>query len=69
MNLLLKEASRALTDSESLLTFKRSPDLSYIEYLVAYEIVVNRVPRHKDYIALQSDRGSSHRMYRDLLKV
>ncbi|KAF1811882.1 cysteine proteinase [Eremomyces bilateralis CBS 781.70] len=68
MNFLVTEASQALSVSESLLTFKRSPDLAYIEYLVAYEIVVNRIPRHIDYITLQTDRGTLHRMYRDLVK-
>jgi len=49
-------------------SFKR-PDLAYIEYLVSSDIMINLIPRHKEYPSLNGDRGDLHRLYKALLKV
>ena len=47
----------------------RRPDRAYLDYLIASEITVNRIPRHKDYVDLQENRGEKHRQNRELVKV
>jgi ubiquitin carboxyl-terminal hydrolase 8 len=42
------------------------PDLALQEYIKAFTIAVDKVPKHKDYPSLKSDRGELNRMYQDL---
>ncbi|KAI1184677.1 hypothetical protein F5B17DRAFT_410997, partial [Nemania serpens] len=46
-------------------TFGR-PDLALQEYIKAFTIAVDRVPKHKDYPSLKSDRGDLSRLYQAL---
>ncbi|KAI1118369.1 hypothetical protein F5Y14DRAFT_260632 [Nemania sp. NC0429] len=46
-------------------TFGR-PDLALQEYIRAFTIAVDRVPKHKDYPSLKSDRGDLSRIYHAL---
>lgn len=46
-------------------TFAR-PDLALQEYIKAFTIAVDRVPKHKDYPSLKSDRGDLGRLYHAL---
>ncbi|KAI1764969.1 cysteine proteinase [Hypoxylon sp. FL1150] len=49
--------------------FKR-PDLALQEYIKAFTIAVDKVPRHKDYPSMKSDRGDLNRLYHALkLKI
>ncbi|KAH9885040.1 hypothetical protein F4778DRAFT_519734 [Xylariomycetidae sp. FL2044] len=41
----------------------RRPDLALQEYLRAFTIAVDKVPKHKDYPSLRSDRGDLGRLY------
>ncbi|KAI2633381.1 hypothetical protein GGS21DRAFT_132350 [Xylaria nigripes] len=42
------------------------PDLALQEYIKASSIAVDKVPKHKDYPALKSDRGDLNRLYHAL---
>ena len=50
-----------------MVEFKR-PDLAYVEFLKASDMIVNLVPRHRDFPSIQ-DRAESSRQYRALMKV
>ena len=65
---LVEEARKALMSARILLEGRR-PDRAYLDYLIASEIIVNRIPRHKDYVDLQGNRGEKHRQNRELVKV
>ncbi|KAL9084912.1 MAG: hypothetical protein Q9165_007865 [Trypethelium subeluteriae] len=64
---LLNQAWESARVAEVNADFRR-PDLAYIEYLTASDIVLNAIPRHKDAPALQGDRGRLHRQNKDLKK-
>ena len=68
MGTLLKTAESSAGLFDSFLS-QRRPDLAYVEFLVFVEILVERIPRHKDYPVLAGDRGNLHRLYNDLMKV
>ena len=57
-------AKRVTTD----VGFRRQ-DRAYVEYIVCSEILLNIIPKHKDYSAITSDRGEWQRRYRALCKV
>ncbi|KAJ8131090.1 hypothetical protein O1611_g2535 [Lasiodiplodia mahajangana] len=42
------------------------PDLALQEYIKAFTIAVDKVPKHKDYPSLKSDRGDLNRRYQAL---
>lgn len=65
---LLDHAQEAAKRVSTDVTFQRQ-DLAFVEYLVCQEILLNIVPRHKDYPAMQSDHGEKRRMYTELYKV
>ncbi|KAI0899136.1 cysteine proteinase [Annulohypoxylon nitens] len=44
----------------------RRPDLALQEYIKAFTIAVDKVPRHKDYPTLKSDPGQLNRLYNAL---
>ncbi|TGJ77117.1 hypothetical protein E0Z10_g10762 [Xylaria hypoxylon] len=50
------------------ITFKDfgRPDLALQEYIKAFTIAVDKVPKHKDYPSLKSDRGDLGRLYHAL---
>lgn len=67
MGRLLSEAEAATKGAENLVHYRR-PDLAYIEYVVAMEIITKIIPRHKDAVVLQQDRGSLYRLHKSLVK-
>lgn len=42
------------------------PDLALQEYIKAFTVAVDKVPKHKDYPSLKSDRGDLNRLYHTL---
>ncbi|KAF2760187.1 cysteine proteinase [Pseudovirgaria hyperparasitica] len=64
---LLTVAHDSAKQADIFETYRR-PDFAYTEFLVASEIILNLVPRHKEYPTLQADRGRFHRLYRELTK-
>lgn len=65
---LLVEADTALSQAHTLLNFRR-PDLSYVEYMRASEIVVEAIPRNKGWPDFQVDyHGGAMQKYHQLLK-
>lgn len=67
MGHLLTVAEAATKSAENQVQFRR-PDLAYVDYLIAMELVSQRIPRHKDAVVLHQDRGSMHRLNKDLAK-
>lgn len=65
---LLLDAELALSQARTLLDFRR-PDMSYVEYLRAFEIVAEVIPRNKGWPDLQYDHsGGSMQKYQILQK-
>ena len=54
LNAQLEKAEGFISSSKRSLDFRR-PDVAYKDYLKGYEIVVNYIPRHKDYGFYTSD--------------
>ncbi|KAK4580044.1 ubiquitin-specific protease doa4 [Recurvomyces mirabilis] len=52
---LLKTATVGVEQASNLLSFRR-PDLAFVEYVRASEIVLNAIPRHKDYTHFTIDQ-------------
>lgn len=49
-------------------SFKR-PDRAYVEYLVSSELLLNIIPKHKDFPDLNGGRGDWQQIYKSLRKV
>lgn len=64
---LLDEAHACLRQADTCRSFGR-PDVALAEYIRGSLIALELVPRHKDYVALRSDRGGLGRLY-EALKV
>ncbi|KAK6581259.1 hypothetical protein PZA11_005950 [Diplocarpon coronariae] len=64
---LLQEGETLAKQADTHLDFRR-PDLALQEYIKATTIAVEYVPRHKDYPAIQADRGDLHRLHVGLNK-
>ncbi|KAI9811533.1 MAG: ubiquitin-specific protease doa4 [Thelocarpon impressellum] len=67
MKTLLHKADMSAKAADTHLDFHR-PDLAYVEYLTAFSIIVNLVPRHKDFPTLSSNRGELWQLNRGLQK-
>lgn len=65
---LLGRAQQSVKQVNTNVGFKRQ-DLAYVEYLVSSDILLNLIPRHKDYPSLSSDRGEWRRIYKTLCEV
>lgn len=58
--------------SQALVTVnnRQSPAAAFWEYLVAYKLVAEVIPRHRDYIdRVETNRGALHRDYTQVRKV
>ncbi|KAL9125891.1 MAG: hypothetical protein Q9217_004964 [Psora testacea] len=64
---LLDQAEEAAKRVTTDVSFRRQ-DRAYVEYIVCSDILLNLIPKHKDYSALNSDRGEWQRRYRALCK-
>lgn len=64
---LLGRAKQSVNQAITDVDFKRQ-DRAYVEYLISSEILLNIIPRHKDYPVL-TDRGEWGRIYKSLCKV
>ena len=56
MRSLLQKADTSARQADAQLEFRR-PDLAFVEYLTAFTILVNVMPRHKDFPELNKRRG------------
>ena len=65
---ILDRAFQLERASTTHLDFGR-PDMAYVEYLAASELLINRIPHNKDYPHLASDRGELWRLNQDLRGV
>jgi hypothetical protein len=67
---LLEQAKYHMTQAVTSIQGRQSPAAAFWEYLVAYKIVVEVVPRHRDYIdRVETARGQLHRDFHQVLKV
>jgi ubiquitin carboxyl-terminal hydrolase 8 len=64
---LLEKGDSCAKQADTHLDFRR-PDIALQEYINASTIIVDLIPRHKDYPELKSDRGDLHRLYAGLQK-
>ena len=64
---LLGAAQASVTRVNTDVTYKR-PEFAYIEYLVSSEILLNVIPRHKDFASMKSDRNQWGQLYNNLRK-
>lgn len=58
---LYDRAEKALGQAKYQVDFRR-PDLAFVEYLRAYEIAVEVLPRHRDFILFTHDGHGQHRL-------
>ena len=65
---LLNLAQQSTGQVETDVSFKR-PDRAYVEYLVSSELLLNVIPKHKDYPAVNSGGGDWQQIYKSLRKV
>ncbi|KAJ5051650.1 uncharacterized protein L3040_001425 [Drepanopeziza brunnea f. sp. 'multigermtubi'] len=67
MRRLLLQGESMSKQADTHLDFHR-PEVALQDYLKASIIVVDYIPRHRDYPSLQADRGELHRLYAKLQK-
>ena len=65
---LLDHAEESAKRVNADVSFRRQ-DRAYVEYIVCSDILLNIIPKHKDFSAVNSDRGEWQRRYRALRKV
>ena len=65
----LRMAEQAMSCFRSYTSFQHREDLACIEFLVASIIARRRIPNHRDFPRLDSDRGSMRSRYMELLAV
>lgn len=58
---LYDRAEQALSQAKGQIDFRR-PDLAFVEYLRACEIVVEILPRHRDFVLFTHDGHGQHRL-------
>ncbi|KAL8870356.1 MAG: hypothetical protein Q9174_003584, partial [Haloplaca sp. 1 TL-2023] len=64
---LLEKAQQSANQATASISFSR-PDQAYVEYLLSSEILLEIIPRHKDYPTLNSDREGWRLAYSNLCK-
>ena len=64
---LLGAAQASVNRVNTDVTYKR-PDLAFVEYLVSSEILLNLIPRHKDFPSIKTDQGQWGQLYTFLRK-
>lgn len=64
---MIEMAEQSTKQIDSLLDFRR-PDLAYLEYIVASELVFNRIPNCRDAPLVREDRGTRYQRHRSLVK-
>ncbi|KAK0647290.1 Ubiquitin carboxyl-terminal hydrolase 4 [Lasiodiplodia hormozganensis] len=64
---MLEMAEQSTKQIDSLLDFRR-PDLAYLEYIVASELVFNRIPTSRDAPLVREDRGTRYQRHKGLVK-
>ncbi|KAH7056914.1 ubiquitin carboxyl-terminal hydrolase 2 [Macrophomina phaseolina] len=64
---MLEAAEQSAKQIDSLLDFRR-PDFAYLEYIIASELVFNRIPTCRDAPLVKEDRGTRYQRHRALGK-
>ncbi|KAI4195944.1 MAG: hypothetical protein LQ350_006878 [Teloschistes chrysophthalmus] len=65
---LLEQAQQSANQANANISFGK-PDRAYVEYLLSSNILLEIIPRHKDYPTLNSDREGWRITYNNLCKV
>ena len=68
---LLEQAKYHMSQASASINGRHaSPAAAFWEYLVAYKLVAEAIPAHKDYIdRVETTRGQLHRDFNQVLKV
>jgi len=64
---LLSNAQQSTTQVGTDVSFKR-PDRAYVEYLIGSELLLNVIPKHKDFPSVIANRGDWAQLYRTSCK-
>ena len=64
---LLNNAQHSITQVGTDVSFKR-PDRAYVEYLIGSELLLNVIPKHKDFPSVVTSRGEWAQLYRTSCK-
>lgn len=67
MRTILQQAELLAKQADTHLDFRR-PDIALQEYIKASIVAIEIIPRHKEYVMLQSGKGELNRMYAGLKK-
>ena len=62
---LLGQAQASVTRVKTDATYNRQ-DLAFVEYVVSSEILLNLIPKHKDFPSIKTDRGQYGQLYTTL---
>lgn len=65
---LLEQAQQSANQANANITFGKQ-DRAYVEYLLSSNILLEVIPRHKDYPTLSADREGWRITYNNLCKV
>ena len=66
---LLDLGKLRFNSAKAMISNRTSPAAAYWEYIVAYQLVVDVIPRHRDYYEkIENSRSQTHRDFRDLLR-
>ncbi|KAF2870254.1 hypothetical protein BDV95DRAFT_546337 [Massariosphaeria phaeospora] len=66
---VVAEGRHHLTQAKTWLNSRGSPAAAWWEYIVAYELIVNLVPQHRDfYDKIKQSRSQLHHEFNDLLR-
>lgn len=66
----MEGAKHRFTNAKLRLESRNSLAAAYWEYLVAYQLIVDAIPRHRDYYdKIVQSRSQLHRDYKLLIKV
>ena len=70
MTRLLEEARGSFNTARLMMETRRGHARAYSEYLTAYQLVVDCIPRNPEFLdRIQTSRGGLHRQYKELMRV
>ena len=65
---LLNRAQQAATQANSMVDFQQI-DRAYIQYMISCDILLNLIPRHRDFPSMSNGSREWHRSYISIRKV
>ena len=65
---LLNRAQQAATQANSMVDFQQI-DHAYVQYMISCDILLNLIPRHRDFPSVNNGNSEWHRSYISIRKV